>query len=195
MLAALVPESGGPAVLGRTLPAAGVAERTSAPDHDYVSRESALAWLVPALGGRNECGLCVVGASLPGPPDSFATCAAPALLLVQDCLQRFDSTEKALEWCQGRPAGGRASLLIADAAGDVAEVAIDGEERRVRRPSDGVLVVGRTPAEADALRKALAETDDSGPPALHAALAAGGEAALVLEARLPGPGAPGAVAG
>lgn len=185
LLAALAAQDGGPAVLGRTLPEAGVVTRHSAPDHDFASRELALSWLVPALGGRNEQGLCVVGASRPSEGDFDGGCAAPAVLLVQDCLQRFDSTDKAIEWCEGRPAGGRASLLVADAAGDVAEVEIDGDDRRVRRPSDGVLVVSRTPAEGEALEKALREARGGAADALREALAVGGEPVALFEARIP----------
>jgi hypothetical protein len=187
LLAALAPTDGGPAIVGRTLPEADVVTRNSAPDHDYASREVVLPWLVPALGGRNERGLCVVGASQPceGVPEAGG--AAPALLLVQDCLQRFDSTEKAIEWCQGRPAGGRAALLIADAEGDVAAMEIDRDVRNVRRATDGLLVVARTAAEADALRKAVLEAAGDRSQALREALAAGGEPVTVLEARIPDP--------
>lgn len=185
LLAAFVSDAGAPAILGRTLPDVGVTSRASAPDHDYSSREFALPWLVPALGGRNEQGLCVLGASRASEGDFDRGCAAPALLLVQDCLQRFDSTDKAIEWCEGRPAGGRASLLIADTAGDVAEVEIDGDARRVRRPSDGILVVPRTPAEGELLRKTWMEAPGSAPDALREALGAGGEPVALLEARIP----------
>ena len=185
LLVALVPGQGGAPIVGRTLPDRSVTARTSTPDHDYGSREFVLPWLVPPLAGRNEQGLCVLGASLPTGGIAEVSCAAPALLLVQDCLQRFDSTEKAIEWCEGRPAGGRAVLLIADAAGDVAEVEIDGEDRRVQRPSDGIVIVSRTAAEGEALRKAMLEARGDRATALREALSAGGEPAVVLEARIP----------
>jgi len=185
LLVAWAPEAGVPALVGRTLPESADAMRHSAPDHDYASHESIVPWLVPPLGGRNEQGLCVVGASSPVETVAEDGCAAPALLLVQDCLQRFDSTDKAIEWCEGRPAGGRATLLIADVSGDVAEVEIEGADRRVRRPSDGLLVVSRTPAEGESLRKAVLESNGDFAAALRDALGAGGEAVVLFEALVP----------
>jgi hypothetical protein len=157
-LLAVAPErSRGGALLGRTLGWPEVLERDSAPDADFRSREIAVPWLVPALAGVNECGLAVAGAALRSAADSLERCAAPALLLVQDCLQRFDTVQKAIEWCRGRPAGGSASILMADASGDVAEVVVQGASRRVRRPTDGLLVGTGSGGGAGALAKALAE--------------------------------------
>jgi hypothetical protein len=130
--------------------------RRSAPEHDWRSLEVTLPWLVPALAGVNERGLAVLAVVLAPAPASLAECAAPALLLAQDCLQRCDGTQKAIEWCERRPAGGCAALLFADAAGDVAEVAVAGAERRVRRTRDGLLASAADPGAARELEKACA---------------------------------------
>jgi hypothetical protein len=126
--------------------------RRSRPDHGLVSLEVTLPWLVASLAGVNEAGLAATAVSLscpePGP------CAAPALLLVQDCLARFDSTQTAVEWCLRRPAGGRASLLFADARGAQLGVLVDGARRRVLAPEDGLLAAADPSSQAVALVKA-----------------------------------------
>jgi hypothetical protein len=155
--------TGGGALAARTLIApAGVGAwpwllRRSAPEHDWRSLEVTLPWLVPALAGVNECGLAVLALVHPPAPGSLDACAAPALLLAQDCLQRCDGTQKAIEWCERRPAGGSAALLFADASGDVAELAVEGAERSLRRLRDGVLASAADPARAAGLEKACAE--------------------------------------
>ena len=154
--------TGGAPLAARTLappPGAGARPwllRRSAPEHDWRSLEVTSPWLVPALAGVNERGLAVVALVFPPAPGSLAGCAAPALLLAQDCRQRCDGTQKAIEWCERRPAGGSAALLFADASGDVAEMAVAGPERRVRRARDGVLASAADPALAAALEKACA---------------------------------------
>jgi hypothetical protein len=161
-LVAAPERTGGGALAGRTLCAPGGPGawpwllRRSAPEHDWRSLEVTLPWLVPALAGVNERGLAVLALVLPAAPGSLEACAAPALLLAQDCLQRCDGTQKAIEWCERRPAGGSAALLFADAAGDVAEIAVAGAERRVRRARDGVLASAADPARARELEKACA---------------------------------------
>jgi hypothetical protein len=129
--------------------------RRSRPDHGFVSLEATLPWLVACLAGVNEAGLAATARSLPcaepGP------CAAPALLLVQDCLARFDATEKAVEWCLRRPAGGRASILLADAAGVQLGVLVDGARRRVLGPEAGLLFPADPSPRALALEKEVRE--------------------------------------
>lgn len=132
--------------------------RASAPDNDYRSLELAPAASPAAWIGVNEHGLAATATALPAEEASFAGCAAPAQLLVQDVLQRFDSVEKAADWALRRPAGGHLSLLLADATGRVGAVEIDGPTRRSPAAGEGALV-GLGPAEAvAALEKALAET-------------------------------------
>jgi hypothetical protein len=186
----------GPGLLARSLDVAPGARalpwilRTSAPEHDWRSVELALPWLVPAVAGVNERGLAVVGVVRPAAPGSLERCAAPALLLVQECLQRCDGVAKAIEWCERRPSGGSAALLLADPSGEVAELRLDGGSASVERPRDGVLAAAgpgrvhelekacaaRTPLGAEALAEVLAAPPWPGAPA---------RAAVVLDPSAP----------
>lgn len=190
---AVAPASGsGPGLLARSLaPLAGAGAlpwivRRSAPEHDWRSVELALPWLAPALAGVNERGLAAVGVVRPAAAGSLDACAAPALLLVQECLQRCDGVGKAIEWCERRPSGGSAAILLADASGEVAEVVLEGGRRSVARPRDGLLAVA-APERAAALGKACASLTPLGAQTLADLLAAppatGGppRAALVLD--------------
>ena len=135
-------------LLARVLeaPRDALALRHSAPAPGYASAEVTLAWQTPALLGVNAHGLAVSGAraeeklALSISAARFASeqtsprvrelqpsaCAAPAVLLVQDCLQRFDTVAKALEWIARRPAAGGAELWLADAHGARARVRVTG---------------------------------------------------------------------
>jgi hypothetical protein len=98
--------------------------------------ELTLPWLASALGGVNAAGLAVLLAPpglalLPGAGDcAEATCRAPAMLFVQQCLERFDRVDAAVEWCSSRPSDGSASLLFADASGALAGLELDEDRRR-----------------------------------------------------------------
>ncbi|MDJ0849237.1 MAG: C45 family autoproteolytic acyltransferase/hydrolase [Myxococcota bacterium] len=118
------------------------AVRRSAPDNDYRSLELSLPWLVAPVAGVNEHGLAAAITTVPPASKALADCMAPAGLLVQDCLQRFDGVEKAVEWCERRPAGGSASILLADAEGQIASVIVDGPGRTLRRPGDEGVLIG-----------------------------------------------------
>ncbi len=108
--------------------------RRSRPEGLFDSLELSRPWLPSTLLGVNERGLAVaVAESVTGSEG----CAAPAALLAQDCLERFEALDAALDWCAGRPVGGRATIFLGDAAGEVAGIAIAGSERRVHRPVDG----------------------------------------------------------
>ena len=77
--------------------------RRSLPEIGFASVELTLPWLAPAVAGVNEKGLAV--AIVPEAAERAALAfSPPALLLVQDCLQRFADLESALEWCARRPA-------------------------------------------------------------------------------------------
>ncbi len=115
--------------------------RESVPDSDYRSIELVDAARIAPWVGVNQHGLAV-GASFLAAGDD--PCAAPASLLAQDCLQRFDRVDKAVEWLERRPAGGRALIALADAAGACAVVEIDGRERKQSAVVDAPL----TPATA-----------------------------------------------
>jgi hypothetical protein len=63
-----------------------------------------------------------------------AACRAPALLFVQQCLERFDRVDTAVDWCLSRPSHGSATILLADAGGRLAGVELDDERRRLVNP-------------------------------------------------------------
>ncbi len=132
---------GGEPFLVRTLrPGKSLFLRHSAPDTDFHSVEIALPWRVPSLAGVNERGLAV--ASVAVEAASGEGHAAPAVLLTQDVLQRFDLVEKALEWLESRPAGGAADFVLADATGAVAGLEVRPSARPRREPTAGTVVVG-----------------------------------------------------
>ncbi|MDD9827406.1 MAG: hypothetical protein OXU92_03360 [Deltaproteobacteria bacterium] len=142
--------------------------RHSAPDNDRASVEITFAWQAPALVGVNADGLAVC--ALPGAAGAVdsaggvgavagadgadgareAGCAAPALLLAQDCLRLFDQTPSALEWIRSRPAGGRCTLLLADASGRIAGAVVVGERREELHAQNGRIAVSG--AAANSLR-------------------------------------------
>lgn len=134
--------TGGAPLIVRTLAERerGAIVRNSAPDSDHASVDLVLPWRVAALGGVNGHGLAV--ASVPHSADFRLGHAAPAILMTQDCLQRFDLVEKAVDWIQGRPAGGAASFVLADATGALLAVDVTPDERTVREPESGRLVAG-----------------------------------------------------
>lgn len=118
--------------------------RRSRPEGLFASLELTRPWLPSLLLGVNERGLAVAVAESGAAGEG---CAAPAALLAQDCLERFEALDAALDWCAGRPAGGRATILLGDAAGEVAGIEIAGAERRVLRPADGLLARDAAGAE------------------------------------------------
>jgi hypothetical protein len=161
LLAASPALTDGGCFVARTLACDGVVRR-SEPEGGFASVEVTRPWLTAALAGVNEGGLAAASTSLPGafPSDS---CSVPAALLVQDCLARFDCIDGAVDWCSGRPAGGRAVIVLADAAGELAAVEIDGDARRVVPPKDDLVLEGGAPEAASALRAAAPL--DAGAPA------------------------------
>jgi hypothetical protein len=163
-------------LLARTA-ARGAIVRRSHPEGGLGSLGLVLPWLSAPLAGVNEAGLAL--AAVPGPFEE-GVCAAPASLLVQDCLQRFEALEAVLDWCLGRPAAGSATLLLADASGEVAGVEFAGGERRLLRPSAGFLfATGGDVAESQLARR-LREAVPLGLADLAGALAAGETASARL---------------
>ncbi len=146
--AAAVVLEGPPARLGRALEAPFVVRR-SRPEGLFASVEVTRPWLPAALVGVNERGLAV--ASVAGPA-ADEHCAAPAWLLAQDCLERFEAVGPALDWCCERPGGGGGALLLVHADGDAAGIAF-GATRRVL-PGAECIVCGE---DAAALEKALGD--------------------------------------
>jgi hypothetical protein len=128
--------------------------RRSQPENGYRSLEIGIPWRVPALAGVNEHGLAVAASTVASSSASLSGCAASAVLLVQDCLQSFDSVDKAIEWCERRPAGGSASILLAGSEGALARVDLEGELRRVHRDMDGILLGAGEPARVASVEKA-----------------------------------------
>jgi len=139
--------------IGRALPAHTILRRME-PEGRFRTLELALPWLPAPWLGVNEAGLAVAATS---GARADAGCAAPGTLFARDCLERFESVGSALAWCLGRPAAPGASLLFADASGEIACVELAPKDRRVRRPERGVLVVGAEAARAAAIEKRLAE--------------------------------------
>jgi len=149
--------------LARSLPgdpiaAASVVVRRSRPAVGFESVEVTLPWLVTSMGGVNEAGLavCMVAGSV----DAEATPrdGPSPILLVQECLQRFESIAAAVDWSSNRPAWGFATLLLADADGARATVRFAGDVRRVERGDDAPQVAGRPERLADALRESAEST-------------------------------------
>jgi len=161
-MAADAARAGGAAVVARTLDCEPVV-RYSRPDGGFASVELTLPWFTAALAGVNEGGLAATWVSLPRAGEASG-CAAPAAMLIQDCLARFDSIRGAADWCTGRPCGGRAAILLADAGGDVGALEVDGRARSVRAPEMGLVFAGDEAKAAASVRaeakpelKAIAE--------------------------------------
>lgn len=161
--------------------------RHSAPDNDRASVEIALAWQAPALVGVNADGLAVC--ALPGGADEVDSlggtdgagaareggCAAPALLLAQDCLRLFDRTPNALEWIRSRPAGGCCTLLLADATGRIAGAVVVGERRGELEVQNGCIAVSGAAADGDC---ATGGSDDAAADGVEADDGAAGGSAM-----------------
>ena len=141
------------ALLERSLPhrldeEAGWIVRESRPEVGFRSIEIGLPWLVSAVAGVNEGGLAVVaGPLLWGTPGRAGW--PPPLLLVQECLQRFEDLEGALDWCQKRPVEGEQSFVLADASGAVATVIANGRTRRITQGDGELYLEGGEPPEPD----------------------------------------------
>jgi len=183
------------AALARTLPGPGAAWilRRSRPEVGFASLDVTLPWLGASVASLNAEGLAV--ALTP------AGAGAGPVLLVQECAERFADVESALDWCSKRPVQGRGGLLLADASGEAAAIALDGRERRVERPAGEPLSAGADAALAVRLRKAAHElrgvAGETVPAALAGALEAAdpGAARISLDPaqrRLRWEGAPGA---
>ncbi|HPG24929.1 MAG TPA: hypothetical protein PLW10_04790 [Myxococcota bacterium] len=140
-----------PVRLERSLPRAAAGEpgfllRESRPVVGFRSVEVTLPWLVSSVAGVNEGGLAVIaGPMLWGEPGFLGW--PPSLLLVQECLQRFEDLSSAVDWCTKRPVEGEQTLVLADASGAVASVIASGRKRRVQ-PGEGEiqLEAGEPPA-------------------------------------------------
>ncbi|MCG8592508.1 MAG: hypothetical protein MJE66_24725 [Proteobacteria bacterium] len=144
--------------------------RRSRPEVGFASLELTLPWLVTAAAGLNEKGLGAVVVPRMEPPGSPGADIPTASLLVQECLQRFEALDAALDWCLKRPVTGNGLVLLADEHGESAAVEVAGTRRRVLRPQDGLIVSGAEAQARDRVRKAWNETQDSDAEALDAVL-------------------------
>jgi hypothetical protein len=156
--------------------------RRSEPENGYHSLEIGIPWRAPALTGVNQHGLVVAASGvMVSSSASLSTCAAPVALLVQDCLQRFDGVDKALEWCERRPAGGNGSILLADAGGSLARVDLEGERREVHRDTDGILLGAGASAHLASVEKACRASQHLDAEALRRMFATPAGSVFVLD--------------
>jgi len=112
-------------------PLTGFVVRACTPDGGYPNLSFARPAHVGGLAGVNDRGLAGVALPLAAPAHD-ERCAAPGVLLLDQCIERLDTVDKALDWCEHRPGGGRALLSFCDAAGGSAAIEIDGEKRQRR---------------------------------------------------------------
>jgi hypothetical protein len=112
-------------------PLTGFVVRACTPDGGYPNLSFARPAQVAGLAGVNDRGLAGIAVPLAAPAHD-ERCAAPGVLLLDQCIERLDTVEKALDWCEHRPGGGRALLSFRDAAGNSAAIEIDGEKRHRR---------------------------------------------------------------
>lgn len=132
--------------------------RRSRPEIGFASIEVTAPWLVGAVGGVNEAGLSAMTSAAPSERVTRGVRAAPGWLLVQECLQRFDSLQASIEWCLRRPSGGTFSLLLGEGSGEVAVVAISEHGRELRHRGSGGTVSGGAADSMAALNKRLASS-------------------------------------
>jgi hypothetical protein len=143
--------------------------RRSVPQGGFASLELTLPWLASSLAGVNAAGLAALlapaGDALPRDTDhrAEASCRAPALLFVQQCLERFDRVDTALDWCLSRPSDGRASIVFADATGAIAGLELDEDRRRLMQPPS---VEPLLEPDAASLQSLLASAGDGAADAL-----------------------------
>jgi hypothetical protein len=137
-LAAGAALTAGGGLLARTPPDDAIVRRNR-PDGGFRSIDLTQPWRTAPLAGVNEAGLAVVCVSEASDFDEIG-CTAPAVLLAQDCLARFDRIDGAVDWLLARPGAGRSSILLAHADGEVAAVRVRGSSREVFRPADGLFL-------------------------------------------------------
>jgi hypothetical protein len=143
------------ALLARALPGDAIVRR-SRPEGGFRSIELTQPWRIAPLAGVNEAGLAVACLSTSGEV-AGSRHAAPAALLAHDCLRRFDSLDGAIDWLLVRPGGGKSVMVVADLSGEIAGVSADGDQRRVFRPADGLIVHTGGHARQAEIEKGLRE--------------------------------------
>lgn len=165
--AAIALAGAGTPIVMRTLggdawPATDWVLRRSRPEVGFVSVEVTLPWLATSIAGINEAGVSVAVIPRSASYDSGVLAGAVnarhaphAILLVQECLQRFEDLEGCLDWTTKRPRAGNVSLVLADAAGRVARVEIEGTATRVVDLDSAYTLDGPTDPLAGALHANL----------------------------------------
>jgi hypothetical protein len=151
--ASAITDCGG--LLARALPRDAIVRR-SRPESGFRSVELTQPWRIAPLAGVNEAGLAVACVSNSGGV-AASRHAAPAALLAHDCLRRFDSLDGAIDWLLVRPGGGKSTLVLADLSGEIAGVSVDGDERKLFRPADGLMVHTGGHARQAEIEKGLRE--------------------------------------
>ena len=129
--------------------------RRSLPEIGFASVELTLPWLAGGLAGVNDAGIGVAAATPTEAPRYTGASAAPAWLLVQEALQRFDELDGAIEWCLKRPAAGAFGILLADRSGNRALVEFTGDSRRLVERGASVALHGGAASDLDEVRKQL----------------------------------------
>ena len=160
---AAAPASGG-AFLALALPSEWLLRRAR-PEGGIPCLEIAPPWFGGAMAAVSEAGVAAAVIGYPAGSDP-GVCAAPAALLVQDALHRSESLSGAIDWCLRRPSGGRATLLFADATGEVAGIRVESAAKSVLRPADGLLVETLPAERSRAIAKRLRDgaRADAGAP-------------------------------
>jgi hypothetical protein len=123
--------------------------RNSRPEVGFSSLDVTLPWLASAIAGVNSAGLCASFVAAADSPGAAGVAAPPALLLVQECLQRFEGVSAGIDWCLGRPVYGHGTIVLSDAKGEGASVLVSGSERETIRSIGEPLVAGGAPSLGD----------------------------------------------
>jgi hypothetical protein len=138
--------------------------RRSRPEVGFASAEITLPWLATAIAGINAAGVAVAMAprasSYGGGVNAGAVnprSAPHAVLLVQECLQRFEDLSGCLDWCRKRPRSGNVSLIIADAAGHLARIEVEGIECKIAELDCDFVLDGAQPKVDEALRRRFSD--------------------------------------
>lgn len=136
-------------------PPTGWIVRTTHAEGGYANLSVTRPGLVFALAGVNEHGLAGALAEI-GPIRAGERWRVPGALLLEQCIERLDAVEKALEWCERRPGGGAALLVFADPSGATSAIQIDGEKRaRVAVPAAAAVSVSGASFRIDATARTI----------------------------------------
>ncbi len=116
--------------------------RRSRPEVGFESVEVSLPWLASAVAGINSAGLAACFVSASESAGSAPARRPPPILLVQECLQRFEAVEGAIDWCRSRPVAGYGTVLLSDPSGRYARVDFTNTVVEVSRGEKSQLIAG-----------------------------------------------------